>query len=281
MKASPIFRRSASARSCARGPSGESCLQRSRFAEGDHVVGTFGVQEYAVATGKRRHQGRSASGAAARLPRHARHAGHDRVLRSARRRQAEGGRDRWSSRGAAGAVGQVVGQIAKIKGCRVVGIAGGTTSATTWANDSASTPPSTTSTEDVQAALKQPARGHRRLLRQRRRRNPRRRAGATRHARPHRDLRRHLTVQRHATVQGPSNYMIAARQPSSMTGMVVFDHAEPLRGSREGAGAAGWQPGSSSRAKTSSRASRPFPDTLLKLFKGENTGKLVLKVAGE
>jgi NADPH-dependent curcumin reductase CurA len=31
--------------------------------------------------------------------------------------------------GAAGAVGSIAGQIAKIKGCRVVGIAGGPTSA--------------------------------------------------------------------------------------------------------------------------------------------------------
>jgi NADPH-dependent curcumin reductase CurA len=34
--------------------------------------------------------------------------------------------------GAAGAVGQTVGQLAKIKGCRVVGIAGGPPSATGW-----------------------------------------------------------------------------------------------------------------------------------------------------
>ena len=34
--------------------------------------------------------------------------------------------------GAAGAVGQTVGQLAKIKGCRVVGIAGGRPSAIGW-----------------------------------------------------------------------------------------------------------------------------------------------------
>ena len=47
--------------------------------------------------------------------------------------------------GAAGAVGGVVGQIAKLKGCRVVGIAGGGRSAATSSRSSASTRPSTTS----------------------------------------------------------------------------------------------------------------------------------------
>ena len=46
--------------------------------------------------------------------------------------------------GAAGAVGAVAGQIAKIKGCRVVGIAGGPEKCSTSSTSSASTPPSTT-----------------------------------------------------------------------------------------------------------------------------------------
>ena len=37
--------------------------------------------------------------------------------------------------GAAGAVGKIVGQVARIKGCRVVGIAGGRRSATSWSNE--------------------------------------------------------------------------------------------------------------------------------------------------
>ena len=52
------------------------------------------------------------------------HARRDRLLRSARRRRPQEGETVVVS-GAAGAVGSVVGQIAKIKGCRVVGIAGG------------------------------------------------------------------------------------------------------------------------------------------------------------
>jgi len=39
--------------------------------------------------------------------------------------KAEGGRDRRGSRPRPASVGSIVGQIARIKGCRVVGIAGG------------------------------------------------------------------------------------------------------------------------------------------------------------
>ena len=55
---------------------------------------------------------------------------------------------------ASGAVGSVVGQLARIKGCRAVGIAGGGTSATTWSTSSASTPASTTSAADLVRALR-------------------------------------------------------------------------------------------------------------------------------
>jgi len=48
--------------------------------------------------------------------------------------------------GAAGAVGMVVGQVARHLGCRVVGIAGGRTSVPSWSRNSASTPASTTRT---------------------------------------------------------------------------------------------------------------------------------------
>jgi NADPH-dependent curcumin reductase CurA len=64
--------------------------------------------------------------------------------------------------GAAGAVGQTVGQMAKIKGCRVVGIAGGRPSATGWSRSWALTPASTTrpaTSRRAQRALPQ-GRGH-------------------------------------------------------------------------------------------------------------------------
>ena len=82
---------------------------------------------------------------------------------------------------AAGAVGSAVGQIAKIKGCRAVGIAGGrsqvrATCVEELGFDACRRPQDArTSTEALRAGL---PRRHRRLLRQRRRRGARRRAAA-------------------------------------------------------------------------------------------------------
>src|SRR5687767_2871143 len=94
------------------------------FAEGDHVVGTFGVQEFATSNGK---------GAikvdpdlvplpvylgALGMPGMTAYFG---LLDIGRPQPGE----TVVVSGAAGAVGTVTGQIAKIKGCRAVGIAGG------------------------------------------------------------------------------------------------------------------------------------------------------------
>ena len=67
---------------------------------------------------------------------------------------------------------------------------------------------------------------------------------------------------------------------ASMTGMVVFDYAPRYpEAVRE---MAGWM----AAGKLKSREDvvpwfETFPETLLKLFQGENTGKLLLEVSGE
>ncbi len=114
------------------------------IAVGDHVVGMLGVQEYAVAKAK---QLTKVDPRLVPLPVYLGTLGMPGMtayfgLLDVGQPKAG---DTVVVSGAAGAVGQVVGQIAKIKGCRVVGIAGGRTSATTCAR-SASTPRSTTST---------------------------------------------------------------------------------------------------------------------------------------
>jgi NADPH-dependent curcumin reductase CurA len=78
-------------------------------------------------------------------------------------------------------------------------------------------------------------------------------------------------------IKGPSNYLSLLVYRASMKGMVVFDYASRYgEAMRE---MAGWM----SAGKLKSREHivegfETFPDALLKLFHGENTGKLVLKV---
>ena len=78
-------------------------------------------------------------------------------------------------------------------------------------------------------------------------------------------------------VKGPANYMSLLVNRASMTGMVVFDYADRYaEAMRE---MAGWI--AAGKLKTREdivTGLETFPETLLKLFKGENLGKLVLKV---
>jgi hypothetical protein len=79
-------------------------------------------------------------------------------------------------------------------------------------------------------------------------------------------------------VRGPSNYLSLLVNRASMTGMVVFDYAARYgEGVRELAALMA-QGKLKSREDIVEGFSR-FPEVLLKLFTGENFGKLVLKVA--
>ena len=98
--------------------------------------------------------------------------------------------------GAAGATGSVVGQIARIKGCRAVGIAGGPEKCR-WLTDEAGFDAAIDykSRERPGAAQGALPQGHRHFLRQCRRRRPRRGAGAARDARARRAVRRDRELQ--------------------------------------------------------------------------------------
>src|SRR5690349_20689290 len=94
------------------------------FAAGDHVSGIFGMQEYALSDGKGVTR---VDPAFAPLPAFLHVLGmpaltaYFGLLDVGKAKEG----DTVVVSGAAGAVGQVVGQIAKIKGCRAIGIAGG------------------------------------------------------------------------------------------------------------------------------------------------------------
>ncbi|MGH7000374.1 MAG: NADP-dependent oxidoreductase [Stellaceae bacterium] len=181
--------------------------------------------------------------------------------------------------GAAGAVGTVVGQIARIKGCNVVGIAGGAEKCNYIVKELGFNAAIDYKAEDVRKALQkncpkgvdvyfdnvggdildavltQLARGARIII-----------CGA-------------ISQYNNTTpIKGPSNYLSLLVNRASMKGMVVFDYADRYR--EAGREMAGWM----AAGKLKSReyiveGLETFPDTLLKLFKGENTGKLILKVA--
>jgi NADPH-dependent curcumin reductase len=181
--------------------------------------------------------------------------------------------------GAAGAVGGIVGQIAKLKGCRAVGIAGGEEKCRYVVEELGFDACIDYKAEDLQAALgKHCPKGINiyfdnvggEIL-----------DAALAH------LARHARViicgaisQYNATeaVQGPSNYLSLLVNHASMTGFVVSDYgARFLEGATE---MAQWL----SEGKLVSREDvaegfENFHDTLLRLFRGENTGKLVLKVS--
>jgi len=77
-------------------------------------------------------------------------------------------------------------------------------------------------------------------------------------------------------VRGPANYMMLLVARASMTGMLVFDYAD--RYPEAVAELAGWYKAGRlvAREQVVHGAVGDFPDTLLMLFDGVNTGKLVL-----
>ena len=96
--------------------------QNPQFHPGDIVVGYWGWQEYAISDGRGLRK-LDASQVPISAALGGGNAGDDGLFRVSRFLPAEAGRD-GSCFGAAGAVGSLVGQIAKIKGCRAVGVAG-------------------------------------------------------------------------------------------------------------------------------------------------------------
>jgi NADPH-dependent curcumin reductase len=185
--------------------------------------------------------------------------------------------------GAAGAVGMAVGQMAKIKGAaRVVGIAGGEEKCRWLVDELGFDAAIDYKSEDVRRALRTAAPegidvyfdnvGGEILD-----------AALTRLARGARIVICGAVSQYNNTeaVRGPSNYLSLLVARASMTGMVVFDYA-PRFGQAAGE-IAGWmQEGRLiSREHIVEGGVSAFPETLLKLFTGENTGKLVLSMQGD
>ena len=183
--------------------------------------------------------------------------------------------------GAAGAVGTVVGQIAKIKGCRAVGIAGGADKCrylTEQLGFDAAVDYKNTDVKKglrdacpngvdvyfdnvggdiLDIALTRLARGARVVI-----------CGAI------------SQYNSAAPAKGPANYLSLLVNRASMTGMVVFDYA-PRYGEAVREMGAWMKEGKLKSREHIVDGLDTFPETLQMLFSGENMGKLVLKVASE
>jgi len=246
------------------------------FAEGDHVTGLFGVQEYAVLDGAGLTKFDPGLGPLQvylnllGMPGMTAYFG---LLDIGRPQPGE----TVVVSGAAGAVGATVGQIAKLKGASAVGIAGGPEKCRLIVEDLGFDAAIDYKAEDVRSALKDAcpdgvdvffdnvggptleavlarlARGARIVI-----------CGA-------------VSQYNEEKMKGPSNYMSLLVNRASMTGFVVFDYADRYGDAAREMG--GWM----REGKLKSREDvveglDTFPETLLKLFKGENDGKLILQV---
>jgi NADPH-dependent curcumin reductase CurA len=248
------------------------------YQPGDFVVGPFGVQEYVVSNGR---------GARKVDPAIASPATYLGALGSPGMTAyfglldvgalAEG--DTVVVSGAAGAVGTMVGQIAKVRGARVVGIAGGPAKCAMLTDELGFD-----ATIDYRAGnVKKALRAHApdginvyfdnvggEIL-------DAALANLAMHARV--VLCGAISQYNETAVRGPSNYMALLVRRARMEGFVVFDYAS--RYAEAGREIAGWIADGRIRVKEHvvTGTVDDFPATLDMLYRGENTGKLVLELA--
>src|SRR3984885_11102613 len=251
--------------------------KHSGFTVGEHVYGTFGVQEHALSDGKGVVK---IDPSLAPAPTYLGTLGmtgltaYFGLLDVAKVKEGE----TVVVSGAAGAVGSVAGQIAKIEGARGVGIAGGEEKCRWLVDELGFDAAIDYKGEDVRRALREHAPagvdvyfdnvGGEILD-----------AVLTRLARGARIVICGAVSQYNAegSVRGPSNYLALLVARASMTGMVVFDYA--ARYGEAMAAIAGWMREGKivSREHIVGGGVPAFPEALLKLFAGENVGKLVLE----
>ncbi len=252
--------------------------ENPRYSVGSYVTGTLGLQEYCISDGKGL---MTVDSRIAPLPKFVSVLGmtgmtaYFGLLETG---QPQAGESVVVS-SAAGAVGSIVGQIARIKGCRAVGIAGGAEKCRYLVADLGFDAAIDYKSEDVgdalrkacpnginvyfdnvggeilEAALANLARGARIVI-----------CGAI------------SQYNNTGAIQGPRNYMSLLVNRASMKGMLVFDYVTRFPDAvRE---MAAWMAEGKLRSREDIvNGLEKFPEALVKLFTGENFGKLILKVA--
>ena len=247
-----------------------------KFAVGDTVTGWGGVQEYTLTDGTNFYQ---VDPRLAPLPTYIGTLGmpgmtaYFGILEVGKIRDG----DTVVVSGAAGAVGSVVGQIAKIKGCRVVGIAGGPEKCAYVTDELGFDACIDYKAGRVAAGLKE-------------------------HCPKGMDvyfdnvggeildhclarLRRHARVvvcgaisqYNNKVVTGPKNYLSLLVNRATMQGMVVMDYAPHYRAAAQQMGE--WMAAGRLKSREDVyEGIENFYETFLRLFNGDKRGKLVLKV---
>jgi NADPH-dependent curcumin reductase CurA len=247
------------------------------FAVGEHVVGLMGVQEYAISNGQGLNK---VNPALAPLPLFLSVLGMTGLTAYFGLfdvGQPKAG-DTVVVSGAAGAVGAVVGQLAKAHGARVIGIAGGADKCRYLVDELSFDAAIDYKNEDVAAALKQHApkgvdvffdnvggdildavlgrlaHGARVVI-----------CGAI------------SQYNNTSAIKGPSNYLQLMVKRASMRGVMVSDYYPRAMEAISAMGAL-LAAGKLKTREDIVPGLENFPEAFLKLFDGSNNGKLVLKV---
>ncbi len=246
-------------------------------AVGQHVGGLLGVQEYAVANGKGVFK---LDTSLAPLPVYLGALGMPGVTAYFGLLdigQPKAG-DTVVVSGAAGAVGGLVGQIAKLKDCRVVGIAGGPEKCRHLVEDLGFDAAIDYKAQDVPAALGEQCPNGIQIYFDN--------VGGDILDAALAHLARHARVvicgaisqyNNSGATHGPANYLSLLVNHASMTGFVMSDYLD--RYGEAVQEMAGWLASGKLVSREEVAAGlENFPQVLLRLFHGENTGKLVLEV---
>ncbi len=262
---------------------GAGKVMASKFpgiAVGDYVGGMFGVQEYAVVLGKAVNK---IDAPANELPVYIGGLGMPGM--TAYFGLLDIGKPEAGNMvvvsGAAGSVGSMVGQIAKIKGCQVVGIAGGAEKCNYLTHELAFDAAIDYKSENVFAALRKDCRNGIDVYFDN--------VGGEILDAALANLARHARVvicgaisqyNNTTPIKGPANYLSLLVNRASMTGMLVSDFM--ARAGEARAAMAQWR--KEGKLKTREdivEGLRTFPETLLMLFTGQNDGKLMIRAAAE
>jgi NADPH-dependent curcumin reductase CurA len=248
------------------------------FKAGEYVYGQTGIQQYIVTDGKGWHK---VDPSLAPLPMYLGTLGmpgmtaYFGILEVGELKEG----DAVLVSGAAGAVGSIVGQIAKIKNCKVIGIAGGTDKCKYIVNELGFDGAIDYKKDNIASKLKEYFPNGIDVYFDN--------VGGIilEHALSKLAMHARIVIcgaisqyNNTTPIKGPSNYLSLLVNRASMKGMVVFDYAKDYQ--KAGMQMGQWMMQGKLKSKEDVyEGIENFHDTFLRLFSGDKMGKLVLKVS--